>query len=95
MAVGGDVTQHQRVAIGRGLGHEFSRQGSTGAGLVVHDDWLFERCGQALANGAGHGVVGATGGGGHHDGDGLFRESGKDRAASQGGGHGCGKDVAA
>jgi hypothetical protein len=58
----------QRVAVGRGLGDVFRRDLIVGARLVLDDDLLAPRFGEALRERAGERVGHTAGRGGHDDG---------------------------
>jgi hypothetical protein len=70
---GGD--HHDRVAVGRRLGHEGFADRSRGAGAVFDDHGLAQCLGEAPADGAREDVVRTSRRGGDDEQDGLRRES--------------------
>jgi hypothetical protein len=78
-------SQEERVAVGRGLGHEVRADVAAGAGLVVDDDLLLPQRREALAERAGHHVGGAAGREWHDDPDGLLRKGGVGRHCEEAG----------
>ena len=61
------IAHQHGIAIGRGLGGGVGGQIAAGAGLVLHDDTLPQRCGHGLGQGAGDEVGAAAGGEGGED----------------------------
>ncbi|MPM72283.1 hypothetical protein SDC9_119256 [bioreactor metagenome] len=89
--VGGhaDGGNHQRVAVGRGLGHEVGADVAARAGAVLDDEGLAQRARGLLAQGAGDGIHGAARREGHDPANGLARPVGLGRLGMGGGGQGA------
>ena len=74
-AVGGHITLHQRVAVGRRPGGGLAGDGATAAADVLDHEVLAQRPAPAFGDGAAHQVAAATGRHGHDVANGLDRES--------------------
>ena len=59
-AVGGDVAEHQRVAVRRRLGHGLRRDHAAAAGDVLDDERLAQGAAELLGDGAGDEVHAAA-----------------------------------
>ena len=81
-AVRSHVAHHDGVPIRLGLDAASDAGSATGAGHVLHDDWLAERLLHVLADDAGDGIGRTTGCKGHDHRDWLIRVLGSNRSGA-------------